>query len=89
VIGALLFVAAPTSILTKRLGAFLLGSVAYRHTRLGRRLRVSQRGFVWVGAALGFFSALLGTVGLLARVPELPLIIEAVLIVSGLQLLLA
>lgn len=49
VIGALLFVAAPTSILTKLLGVFLLASVAYRHTKIGRQVRVSQRGFVGVG----------------------------------------
>jgi len=66
VLGALLFVAAPTSILTKLLGAVLLASVAYRHTTLGRQLRVSRRGFMGVGAALGLLSALLGSVGPLA-----------------------
>jgi uncharacterized membrane protein YfcA len=66
VIGALLFVAAPTAILSRLLGAFLLASVAYRHTKIGRHVRVSQRGFVGVGAGLGFFSALLGSVGPLA-----------------------
>ena len=66
VLGALLFVAAPTSILTRLLGAFLLASVAYRHTALGRKLRVSQRGFLAVGGTLGFLSALLGSVGPLA-----------------------
>jgi uncharacterized membrane protein YfcA len=63
VIGALLFVAAPTSILTKLLGVFLLASVAYRHTKLGSQVRVSEGGFVGVGAGLGFLSALLGSVG--------------------------
>jgi uncharacterized membrane protein YfcA len=66
VLGALLFVAVPTSILTRLLGAFLLASVAYRHTALGRKLRVSQRGFLGVGSLLGFLSALLGSVGPLA-----------------------
>ena len=58
--------AAPTAILTRLLGAFLLASVAYRHTALGRKLRVSQRGFLGVGSMLGFLSALLGSVGPLA-----------------------
>lgn len=66
VLGALLFVAAPTSLLKKLLGGFLLASVVYRHTKLGRQLRVTQRGFVGVGALLGFLSALLGSVGPLA-----------------------
>ncbi|HWA57258.1 MAG TPA: hypothetical protein VG692_08395, partial [Gemmatimonadales bacterium] len=34
-IGAVLFVAAPASILTKLLGVSLLASVGYRHTKLG------------------------------------------------------
>lgn len=63
VIGALLFVAAPTEILTKLLGVFLLTSVVYRHSKFGHQVRVSQRGFVGVGAGLGFLSALLGSVG--------------------------
>lgn len=66
VIGALLFVAAPTSVLTRLLGVFLLASVGYRHSKLGRHMRISQRGFVGVGAGLGFLSALLGSVGPLA-----------------------
>lgn len=66
VIGALLFVAAPTSVLTKLLGLFLLGSVAYRHSKPGRQFKVGERGFLGVGAILGLLSALLGSVGPLA-----------------------
>ena len=66
VVGALLLVTAPASIFSKLLGVFLLASVAYRHRKLGCRLRVTELGFVGVGAGLGFLSALLGSVGPLA-----------------------
>ena len=66
VVGALMFVNAPVSLLTRLLGAFLLGTVAYRHTKVGRQLRITRRGFLGVGALLGFLSALLGSVGPLA-----------------------
>lgn len=45
---------------------FLLLTVAYRRTDTGKRLRVGLRGFAGVGAAFGFLSALVGTVGPLA-----------------------
>ena len=63
VVGASIFVAAPAEILARLLGLFLLASVAYRHTALGRRASMRLRGFAVLGAAAGFLSALVGTVG--------------------------
>lgn len=63
VAGGLVFVAAPAPLLTRFLGLFLLGSVAFRHTDLGRRTTVHLRGFAVLGAVAGFLSALAGTVG--------------------------
>ena len=66
VLGALLFVSAPVALLTRLLGVFLLGTVAYPHTKFGQQLRITRSGFLGVGALLGFLSALLGSVGPLA-----------------------
>jgi uncharacterized protein len=44
-------------------GAVVLLAVLYRHTRFGRDVRLDLRDFAWLGAAAGFFSALVGTVG--------------------------
>jgi uncharacterized protein len=63
VLGGVLFAAAPASFLQKLLGLFLLAAVVYRHTAAGRRARITLRGFAGLGAAAGFGSALLGTVG--------------------------
>lgn len=60
--GGLLLAKAPLAALKKILGVFLLSVVAWRH--LGRRPRPPRPGaFVAVGAASGFGSALLGSVG--------------------------
>jgi uncharacterized membrane protein YfcA len=45
------------------LGAFLLLAVVYRRTRFGRDARIGLHGFAGLGAAAGFGSALMGTVG--------------------------
>lgn len=61
--GGLLFAAAPLEALTRLLGAFLVGIVAWR--RMGPRLRVrfAAPAFAGIGAAFSFLSALLGSVG--------------------------
>lgn len=62
VAGGLLLAKAPPAALKQVLGVFLLGVVAWRH--LGRRPRPPRApAFVAVGAASGFGSALLGSVG--------------------------
>lgn len=63
VLGGLLFAAAPAPFLTRVLGAFLLAAVVYRRTRFGRDARIGLQGFAGLGAAAGFGSALMGTVG--------------------------
>ena len=63
VVGGLVFASAPAAVLRRLLGAFLLLTVAYRHTRFGRRARVGLRGFPAIGAVFGFLSALLGSAG--------------------------
>jgi len=62
VFGGLLLAKAPLTALKRVLGVFLLGVVAWRH--LGRPPRAPhERTFIVVGAASGFGSALLGSVG--------------------------
>ncbi|MBI4213968.1 MAG: sulfite exporter TauE/SafE family protein [Chloroflexi bacterium] len=63
VVGGVVFATAPAPFLRRVLGAFLLFTVAYRHTSVGRETRVSLRGFAGVGAVFAFLSALLGSVG--------------------------
>lgn len=63
VAGGAVFATAPAPLLRRLLGLFLLATVAYRHTSFGRAARVRLRGFALVGAAFGFLSALLGSVG--------------------------
>lgn len=63
VVGGLVFATAPAAFLSRLLGAFLLLAVGYRHTALGRRASIDLHGFAWLGAAAGFGSALIGTVG--------------------------
>ena len=65
-LGGVAFAVAPAPALRRALGAFLLLTVAFRHTALGRRARLGRRGFLGLGAASGFLSALVGTVGPLA-----------------------
>lgn len=63
IVGGIAFAAAPAPLIRRLLGIFLLATVAYRHTNLGRRAQVGLRGFSGLGALFGFLSALLGSVG--------------------------
>jgi uncharacterized membrane protein YfcA len=63
VVGGVLFSVAPAPFLTRVLGAFLLGAVAYRHSRFARPAPIELHGFAAVGAGAGFGSAVMGTVG--------------------------
>lgn len=63
IVGGVVFATAPAPFLRRLLGAFLLVTVAYRHTRFGRHARVGLHGFVGIGAVFAFLSALLGSVG--------------------------
>jgi hypothetical protein len=63
IVGGVVFATAPAPFLRRLLGAFLLVTVAYRHTRFGRNARVGLHGFVGVGAVFAFLSAILGSVG--------------------------
>ena len=62
-VGGLLFAAAPAPFLRRLLGVFLILTVVYRHTPLGRKAQMTSRGFLGVGLVFGFLSALLGSVG--------------------------
>lgn len=75
-VGGLLFVAAPSDLLTRLLGAFLLASVAWRHRATPRPTGAASgaatepsaagpptRAFVIIGAGFSFLSALVGSVG--------------------------
>lgn len=62
-VGGVVFATAPAPFLRRLLGAFLLATVAYRHTSHGRQTRIGLRGFAGLGAVFGFLSALLGSVG--------------------------
>jgi len=63
ILGGIVFATAPAPALVRVLGAFLLLTVAYRHTPWGRRARLGLRGFAPLGAISGFISALVGSVG--------------------------
>lgn len=62
-VGGLLFAHAPLAALTRLLGAFLLVMVAVWYFRRDRFPRLSRRGFVPLGAASSFLSALVGSSG--------------------------
>jgi uncharacterized protein len=62
-IGGLLFVAAPSGVLVRLLGAFLLLTVAWRHLRPGSLPRPAVPAFAAIGAGFSFLSALVGSVG--------------------------
>lgn len=63
-LAGVLFAKAPVPILTRLVGAFLLGAVLWRHVRPGSPpRRQDKRGFVGLGAAASFVSALVGSVG--------------------------
>jgi hypothetical protein len=65
IIGGLAFAAAPLAVLTRLLGAFLIGIVVWRQLPIsilgGRQLPIQS--FAAVGAFSSFISALIGTVG--------------------------
>lgn len=63
VIGGLLFVAAPDSILVRLLGAFLIFTVAWRRMREPRPHGFPIQRFALIGGAFGFISALVGSAG--------------------------
>ncbi len=62
IIGSLLFATAPLPALTRLIGAFLLLMVLWRRLR-PNAVRLGDRAFAAVGAASGFSSALVGSVG--------------------------
>lgn len=62
VAGALLLANAPLAPLKRVLGGFLIGVVLWRHVRKSVR-KPSDKTFIGIGAASGFGSALLGSVG--------------------------
>jgi uncharacterized membrane protein YfcA len=62
VAGALLLSSAPLQALTRVIGAFLLAMVIWHRVR-PNTARVGDRGFAALGAASGFGSALVGSVG--------------------------
>ncbi len=63
VLGGVVFATAPAPALTRVLGLFLLLVVLYRHTPWGKRLRITLRGFLPLGAISAFLSAIMGSVG--------------------------
>lgn len=63
IVGGIVFATAPAPALTRVLGLFLLLIVVYRHTPWGKRLRISLRGFLPLGAVSAFLSAIMGSVG--------------------------
>jgi uncharacterized membrane protein YfcA len=63
VLGGILFARLSAPLLLRLLGVFLLASVAYRHWRNEPARQMPLRAFAPLGAASGFLSALLGSVG--------------------------
>ena len=61
--GGFLFAHAPLAALTRVLGAFLILIVVLRHLPKVKAFRTPLKGFVVIGAASSFLSALLGSVG--------------------------
>jgi uncharacterized membrane protein YfcA len=62
-LGGVIFATAPADALVRVLGAFLLLTVAYRHTSWGKGAHIGLRGFLPLGAASGVISAVVGVVG--------------------------
>jgi len=62
-LGGVLFAAAPLRWLTRGVGVFLVGIVAYRRVGGGRYPRCPARGFAAVGAGASLLSALVGSTG--------------------------
>jgi len=63
IIGGIIFARTPAAALVELLGVFLILMVIYRHTRWGKNVKLSLRGFTPLGAIAGILSAILGTVG--------------------------
>lgn len=65
VLGGIAFASAPLAVLTRLLGAFLIGVVAWRHLRPtdAGGLRMTLPRFALLGAVSSFISALVGTIG--------------------------
>ena len=63
VIGGVTFAYAPTELLARGLGVFLLALVVYRHLPIAVGRGMPLRGFLPVGLGQGFFSALFGGAG--------------------------
>ena len=61
--GGYVFSRAPSPLLLRLLGIFLLVTVGCRWLRIGAFPRLPLRGFAGIGAAFGFLSALVGGVG--------------------------
>lgn len=61
-LGGVAFAAAPAPFLQRLLGAFLILTVAYRHSRFSGS-RPPLRAFALIGAGFGFLSSLVGSVG--------------------------
>lgn len=62
-LGGVLFATAPLSWLTRGVGVFLIGVVAYRRLGGGRYPRLRVRDFAGVGAGASLLSALVGSTG--------------------------
>lgn len=62
-IGGYTFSRAPSPLLLRLLGAFLLATVAWRWLGLKKLKAIPMRGFMGIGAVFSFFSALVGGVG--------------------------
>ena len=62
-LGGVVFANAPADILARGLAVFLLALVAWRHLPVANLKQMPLRGFVGVGAAQGFFSAIFGGAG--------------------------
>lgn len=62
-LGGAMFAIAPRDLLTRGLGAFLLGVVAFRRLRRGSTRAFATPWFAAIGSIASFLSALLGSVG--------------------------
>jgi uncharacterized protein len=61
--GGAVFATIPAGALTRGLGAFMLGAVAWRHLHRGTPAAFPRDRFIVLGAAFGFLSAIVGSVG--------------------------
>jgi uncharacterized membrane protein YfcA len=62
IVGARLFIDLPSEVVLRLIGVFLLGVVAYRHTKVGKRT-FPVRWLPAAGAVVGFLSAIVGSAG--------------------------